>query len=215
MICDDTGASTGGTDLISCQNVTNSPADYCCDHTNGCCDSGVGRFQILPSSAVTSAVWISSATAFSDLSRSTGTSTETGTRSRTHTTFPATKTAAASSTNTPQSSSGGLSTGAQAGIGVGAAVGALLVLGAIGFFFWRRRQSSRKYKPTAQSEETFYDKDHKIDSGYPAQQRSELPGEREMAQAPDVYARPAELDPQVRYELGAETAELDGDRPKR
>ena len=41
------------------------------------------------------------------------------------------------------SSSPGLSSGAQAGIGVGVALGALVVLGTLGFFFWRRRRRQR------------------------------------------------------------------------
>ncbi|KAH6605409.1 hypothetical protein Trco_007116, partial [Trichoderma cornu-damae] len=41
-------ADSGGTDLISCYNVTNTDTSYCCDHTSYCCDSGVGRFNVLP-----------------------------------------------------------------------------------------------------------------------------------------------------------------------
>ncbi|KAH6612434.1 hypothetical protein C7974DRAFT_466816 [Boeremia exigua] len=49
-----------------------------------------------------------------------------------------------SQSDTPSSSGsgGGLSTGAKAGIAVGAVIGGLLVLGAIGFFFWRRGKNT-------------------------------------------------------------------------
>lgn len=45
----------------------------------------------------------------------------------------------------PESSSGGsggLSTGAKAGIAVGAVIGGLALIGALGFFFWRRGKTA-------------------------------------------------------------------------
>src|SRR5690242_3352015 len=50
----------------------------------------------------------------------------------------------ASESDTPSQSSGGggLSTGAKAGIAVGAVIGGLAILGAIGFFFWRRGKNT-------------------------------------------------------------------------
>jgi hypothetical protein len=37
-----------GPDLISCSNVTGSSTSYCCDHSEDCCDTGTGRFSVLP-----------------------------------------------------------------------------------------------------------------------------------------------------------------------
>ncbi|KAL2755386.1 hypothetical protein ACRALDRAFT_1082359 [Sodiomyces alcalophilus JCM 7366] len=51
------GASTGGTDLISCANVTGIDTLHCCDHTVNCCNSGVGRFEVLPSEPEIWATW--------------------------------------------------------------------------------------------------------------------------------------------------------------
>ncbi|ROT35115.1 hypothetical protein SODALDRAFT_329289 [Sodiomyces alkalinus F11] len=50
-------ANTGGTDLISCANVTEIDTLYCCDHTINCCNSGVGRFEVLPSEPEIWATW--------------------------------------------------------------------------------------------------------------------------------------------------------------
>ena len=54
------------------------------------------------------------------------------------------KTSPSSSASSTAASSGGLSTGASAGIGVGVAVGVLALVGALIFFFWRKRSNKKK-----------------------------------------------------------------------
>jgi hypothetical protein len=129
-----TDASTGGTDLISCANVTGSTADYCCDHTNDCCDTGVGRFQILPTNPSTSAIWIASATAFSVVRALSSTSSSDMASQTTG------SSAIPSNTKSPST---GLSTGAKAGIGVGVSIAGLFIAGIL-FFYWRYRMSNRQ-----------------------------------------------------------------------
>lgn len=77
---------------------------------------------------------------------------------------PASPTDPASNTgsSTPQHDTG-LSSGAAAGIGVGATIGALALIGALVFFFWRRRKARRRgdigtesyYKPGSSAGGTF------------------------------------------------------------
>ncbi|KAK3328125.1 hypothetical protein B0T19DRAFT_423752 [Cercophora scortea] len=50
-------ANTGGTDLISCTNTTYTDTSYCCDHTVDCCNTGVGRFDVLPTQPQVWASW--------------------------------------------------------------------------------------------------------------------------------------------------------------
>ncbi|GAW10987.1 hypothetical protein ANO14919_003250 [Xylariales sp. No.14919] len=52
---------------------------------------------------------------------------------------------------TPESSSNGLSTGAAAGIGVGVGVAAIAIIGALVFFFFRRRKAASKAEPATPS----------------------------------------------------------------
>lgn len=54
-----------GMDLVSCSNVTHVDTSYCCATQMGCCDSGVGRFEVLPAQPNTWAVWDSSKTLYS------------------------------------------------------------------------------------------------------------------------------------------------------
>ncbi|KAK6193929.1 Protein SABRE [Pestalotiopsis sp. IQ-011] len=144
-------ASTGGTDLISCSNVTNTDTSYCCDHTNGCCDSGVSRFTVLPASPTTVATWNSTLSRYVQLSTSTSsssTSTTTGTQSEKTTSGSSTATSSSTSgaaSPTSSSSSSGLSTGAAAGIGVGGAVAAIAIAAAI-FFLVRSHRKRRQPK---------------------------------------------------------------------
>lgn len=64
-------------------------------------------------------------------------------------------TAVPSSTTTPSATSepasSGLSHGAAAGIGVGVTLGCILVLGGLGFMWWRRRKSRREANSTAEN----------------------------------------------------------------
>jgi hypothetical protein len=145
--------------LISCSNVTDTDTSYCCDHTDKCCDSGVGRFEVLPSKAQTWATWNTASTqyvvvkTFADASTSTSLSTLASTTSASSITSISTTTSqtavpTAEETEVPV----GLTTAAQAGIGVGAAVGALLIA-AIVFLLWKMRKN-KKMMMQQQDQET-------------------------------------------------------------
>lgn len=162
------GGAGGGTDLISCSNVTGTDTAYCCDHTNGCCDSGVGRFSVLPSNPVTSATWNQASTAYVVVATSSSStsvssmptsSTGSSSASETSTSNPSsaavsttTGTSASSSssaaTGSASESTSGLSGSAAAGIGAGAGVGALSL--GVGVFFafraWKRKKAAGETK---------------------------------------------------------------------
>ncbi|KAI1744505.1 hypothetical protein F4680DRAFT_468454, partial [Xylaria scruposa] len=123
----------GGEDLISCNNVTKNHVSYCCDHAiANCCDSGDGRFDVLPYPTSLVATWNSAASEFKVLpgaSTTTSSSSSTvsiSTMSPTTTmasliTSSASTTPATSSSTVPDSSKNGpgLNKGAQIGIGLG------------------------------------------------------------------------------------------------
>ncbi|KAI6775141.1 hypothetical protein HG530_001899 [Fusarium avenaceum] len=152
------GADRGGTDLISCSNVTNSDTSYCCDHNPNCCNSGVGRFNVLPSNPEVWATWNRKATqyavigtVFKDESTSTKASTTTTIiSSATYTTSTSVTSASETSmssspmpkTTEPSKAFSGLSTGAKAGIGAGIGVGAVLVVAVI-LLLWNVRRTRR------------------------------------------------------------------------
>lgn len=50
--------------MVSCSNVTDSDTSYCCATEAGCCDSGVGRFELLPSNPRVTATWNSASFRF-------------------------------------------------------------------------------------------------------------------------------------------------------
>ncbi|KAI1764382.1 hypothetical protein GGR53DRAFT_466365 [Hypoxylon sp. FL1150] len=156
------GQSTGGTDLISCSNVTHTDTSYCCDHVQaGCCDSGVGRFDVLPSNAITTATWnvaksqfvviatptssltisssttsSSTSTSSSAISSSTSVSSSTiGSISLTPTSQPITN------DNTASTAPTSLSMGAKVGIGIGVGLGSLL-LAALAYLIWLLRKKN-------------------------------------------------------------------------
>ncbi|KAI1779074.1 hypothetical protein F4818DRAFT_403274 [Hypoxylon cercidicola] len=153
-----TGQSTGGTDLISCSNVTHSDTSYCCDHAQGaCCDGGVGRFDVLPSSPITTATWnvarsefvviassttssstttTSSASTSSTSSSNTISSTTTSSLSSSPTSEPATSSSTASAAST------GLSMGEKVGVGVGVGLGVLL-FAVLSYAIWLLRKKSQ------------------------------------------------------------------------
>ncbi|KAK4069540.1 uncharacterized protein Triagg1_6964 [Trichoderma aggressivum f. europaeum] len=137
-------ADTGGTDLISCSNVTNTDTAYCCDHSNGCCNTGAGRFNVLPHNPQVWATWDNEAATYKVVGTLfTGTPSTTSrapTKATSTTTTRTTSSAAPKSSSPSQSNqSSGLSNGAKAGIGVGVAVGAILI-GVIAFLVWKLRQ---------------------------------------------------------------------------
>ncbi|KAL7910438.1 hypothetical protein GGI35DRAFT_366664 [Trichoderma velutinum] len=132
-------ADTGGTDLISCSNVTNTDTSYCCDHASGCCDSGAGRFNVLPKNPQVWATWDNGATVYKVVGTVfTGAPSAT---SRAPTRATSTTTSAAPTNSSPSQSnqSSGLSNGAKAGIGVGVAVGVILIA-VVAFLVWKLRQ---------------------------------------------------------------------------
>ncbi|TFB01213.1 hypothetical protein CCMA1212_006964 [Trichoderma ghanense] len=138
-------ADAGGTDLISCSNVTNADNSFCCDHTSGCCDSGAGRFNVLPKEAQVWATWNVEASSYrvvGTVYTGNPTSTSRAPTTTQPTTAAITTTSRAAPTNTSANDSdqsSGLSNGAKIGIGVGVGVGVVL-LAAIAFLVWKLRQ---------------------------------------------------------------------------
>lgn len=163
-------ASLGGTDLVSCANVTQDDTSYCCNGVENCCDSGDGRFSVGPSNPTKVATWNAASTKFVAVSVATDSSsastsststlstrsTSTISTSPTSTVADGSDTAAANplgDTNTASQSSGtsssptaqpssDLSSGAKAGIGIGAAVGAVLIA-ALTYTIWRLQKMSK------------------------------------------------------------------------
>ncbi|KAK3292907.1 uncharacterized protein B0H64DRAFT_476539 [Chaetomium fimeti] len=147
-------ANTGGTDLISCANVTGSDTTYCCDnHRAYCCDSGVARFEVLPPKPQILANWDDRASAFlpfkqttssSTSSKSTSTSTRPPTNSSTPPPYPTASTPT-SNTQLPGTSADPIAAptlplAAQAGIGAGAGVLAI-ALAAVAYLVFKLRRN--------------------------------------------------------------------------
>jgi hypothetical protein len=146
------GFDGGGEDLISCNNVTKDHVSYCCDHgIANCCDSGDGRFDVLPYPTSLIATWNPAASRFSPLhSSSTSTTTSHSSPASLISTTSATTTMASlmtsSAPTTPEASSSavpdslsngpGLSKGAQVGIGLGV-VGGVLLAALLAYLIWR------------------------------------------------------------------------------
>ncbi|EPE35071.1 hypothetical protein GLAREA_10767 [Glarea lozoyensis ATCC 20868] len=160
-------ASTGGTDVISCQNSTNTDTSFCCDHVSLCCDSGIGRFDLLPRESFISATWNSASTQFVVISAVSSTVATTNSRSTVRTSLASLITTStlqlssersqtpaftssdsttiaagistSSATGTASVSRGPfLSVGAKAGIGVGVIAG-VFVAALVGYLMWRLR----------------------------------------------------------------------------
>jgi hypothetical protein len=144
--------------MPSCANVTGSDTSVCCDHTPGCCDTGEGRFELLPSNPQPFAVWDETESRFvkvSSTTTSTSTTSATSSTSATgsETTLPPTQ-ATTNGSLPPQPSnqdpdqdsnqpeSPGLSVGVQAGIGVGVSIVGIL-LGVIAWLLWKLYQSKK------------------------------------------------------------------------
>lgn len=148
VLTDLSGAREGGTDLISCANVTGTDTSYCCDgHRAFCCDEGVARFEVFPSEPEVFATFDAGLSQFVIIQRTTSSSS-----SSTFSTPTTATTSAAAQTSTPENSdptSGSsaqtqpappaLSIGAQAGIGVGAGILAI-ALAAIAFLLFKLRK---------------------------------------------------------------------------
>ena len=130
-------ASDGGTDLISCQNVTGNDRDFCCDHTNNCCDTGVGRFRL--DSAGKPVKTIGPADKSATLQPSTSITTSASTTISPPIAATKTVTSSPLPTPSPLRPSSSLSNGAKAGIAVGGLVGFLSLI-ALLYFLWRRKR---------------------------------------------------------------------------
>ncbi|KAL2192630.1 hypothetical protein P885DRAFT_72830 [Corynascus similis CBS 632.67] len=150
-----------GPDLISCGNVTGRDTSFCCDHTVDCCDTGIGRFELLPSNPEAWATWDNTKSQFIVVKPLTAASTSTTASTATPIFTSAAGTASTASTVTKtsapppaqatpgssgQAESSGLSTAVQAGIGVGVSVSAIL-LGLIAYLLWKLRTA-----PTASTD---------------------------------------------------------------
>lgn len=57
LLTEESEWADGGRDMISCSNVTQKDTSYCCLGMEGCCNSGVGRFEVLPSKPYVWAQW--------------------------------------------------------------------------------------------------------------------------------------------------------------
>lgn len=160
------GSDRGGTDLESCEYVTDRDTDYCCVHAPGagsCCETGNGRFKVLPESPGIWARWVGDrysvvgsvieydttssevVTSTRTTSRSsTSTASETKTMSTTSAAVGPPDTSDESGDNSNDSDGDGLSIGAKAGIGVGAGVGVLLLLAVIwlGYKHYQHRKAA-------------------------------------------------------------------------
>ncbi len=110
---------------------------------DGCCDSGDGRFSVLPPNPTTSAIWNDSLTQYVVVSTSTSSASTYYTTITTSTTAPASTQLVVSPETLSEESSGNsleLSKSAKAGIGAGVGVGAILVL-ALSYLIWRLRMT--------------------------------------------------------------------------
>lgn len=143
------GSSTGGTNLISCQNVTSNNQDFCCDHSNGCCDSGIGRFRIGVEATIVATLG-SNGASVTLLQSATLTSSIISGQSSAATTSSATSTSASLATATslatlPSAAASPSNNNTAIGVGVGVGVGVfvLLVLVLGGFCLFRIRSKKR------------------------------------------------------------------------
>ncbi|KAI6085028.1 hypothetical protein F4821DRAFT_261392 [Hypoxylon rubiginosum] len=127
----------------------------------GCCDSGVGRFDVLPSNPITTATWnvaksqfvviatsTSSSTTSSSPSTSSSVTSSISTSSSTSISSPTTSNPSLLPTSQPVTSntaasttSTGLSMGEKVGIGVGVGLGSLL-LAVLTYVIWLLRKKS-------------------------------------------------------------------------
>ena len=215
-IMDVLGAVTGGTDLVSCSNVTGSDTSYCCDGPAFafCCDKGVARFDVLPSKPQVLARWDAKATQFVAVSQTVTATTSSYTSSTTSratssaTTNPpvaATLSSSASQTAPPESTTiaqpPSLSTAAQAGIGVGAAFLAL-ALAAVAYLLFKLRNKKAQLARLQQEQ-------HQHQGGAGAVYDSaQLEGKVDSIAR---YQHPYEVDGrEARFELGTDSGTTAG-----
>ncbi|KAI5466744.1 hypothetical protein BGZ63DRAFT_398379 [Mariannaea sp. PMI_226] len=152
-------ADTGGTNLVSCSNVTGTSTSYCCDHTDGCCDSGVGQFQVPPSKPDTWATYNPQSSHYVVLRALTNapTSAKTtatgrpGAASTTSRLLPSTTGDKSATTSQAAGSTEGLSSGVKIGIGIGVGVGVLLIA-TVAFLLWKLRKSKKMMEAQTQAQ---------------------------------------------------------------
>jgi hypothetical protein len=187
-------AQRGGTDLVSCSNVTKTDTSYCCDGYRAfCCDEGVARFDVFPSNPEVLARWDAQKTQFVVVQRPSSSSvssqaTSTGSTLSTSTTTTPPPTGTDLPTGSPNPNTGpgseadsqsqsqpaapSLSVAAQAGIGAGAGVLAI-ALAVIAFLLFKLRKKKKEqiggqeqtHQYRGQGPGELYD--HKMDVPYP------------------------------------------------
>ena len=147
---------TGGINVISCENVTESNLDFCCDHTDGCCDSGIGRFQVSSNVDIAtigpSGATISTFTTKTSYALSSVTSTSPPSLSAITTTKTTTANISPSA-STESEKPKSLSTGAVAGIAVACTMVGIAALGALVFY---KRKSQRPNVAVPERKEPVY-----------------------------------------------------------
>ena len=196
--------------------MTGRDTSFCCDGTVNCCNTGVGRFELLPSNPEAWATWDNTKSKFivvKALSPSTTVSTSTiASTASTPVPTSATTTApppAQSGSGQTQSESSGLSTAVQAGVGVGVSVSAIL-LGVIAYLLWKLYQNKKGVEGRGGNPNTPEHQGQDGNTQYPTQLYSE------QISRPEMYAYPGELSAERRVmELGGlpkhqEPAELPG-----
>jgi hypothetical protein len=159
----------GNAEMTPCDGTATS-AKWCCGtHNTACC----GTAQEIVLAAVLGAATTSSST--SKTSSATSISTTASQSSKTSSPTPNPTSAAA-----PPSA---LSTGAKAGIGIGCAALAVLVAGAI-FYFFKRKKSSQAASLAAECATGSYPDERKFElHGMPQQQLLEMQGDGVMVRS--------------------------------
>lgn len=133
----------GGSFLISCQNVTGSDLDVCCNGKYDCCNSGVGRIRLRSRGKPVRVI-----TPDDRMPVSMATSV--------HSSASPMSTSLQSSPSLPSSpTSSTISQGAKVGIGVGATISAISLI-ALVFFLWYRRKRARASKNSSSIEQDAY-----------------------------------------------------------
>ncbi|KAI0508800.1 hypothetical protein F5B22DRAFT_384810 [Xylaria bambusicola] len=157
----------GGTDLIPCNNVTKDHISYCCDHAiDNCCDTGDGRFDVLPYPTSLIATWNPAASEYEVLPGASATASSTSpSLSSSSVSTTTTSSSTASTVSNSSNNDSGLSKGAQIGIGVGVAGGVLLAA-LLAYLLWRVHKmheavkqqhdlNSRTYPPSTMTDTDF------------------------------------------------------------
>lgn len=129
--------------MVSCSNVTDSDTSYCCATEAGCCDSGVGRFELLPSNPRVTATWNSASFRFAAVETSSSSATSQAFTSSATPRVLSSSTTASTFTLEPSDQLAELSTppsvlpaSAKAGIGVGIGLAGVNFAG-LAYILWK------------------------------------------------------------------------------